>query len=354
MSDNLKVKNSELKVKSSELETGKRTNMKTYIYDIIPEDIKKFQAGKNKKTGYSNLDVLTNLYSGLYVIGAISSLGKTTFIHQMSDQLAEAGEHVIFFSLEQNTLELASKSLSRILAKKNYGNARTSLQIRNNDIDDDVRVAIDAYGKFANNITVVEYGFKATVEKIEKEVKNFIKTRNIKPVVIVDYLQVIQSEDYRGSTKELVDMNVRKLKQLQSEEKIVVIVISSLNRQNYGNPINFESFKESGGIEYTADVVWGLQLEELHEKEYMKEPSATKKQEMLNKAKASIPRRIELICLKNRFGISSYCCKFNYFPQFDYFVPDNSDITDELLNASTNLDKDGFSAIPDGYISPFN
>ena len=24
-------------------------------------------------------------------------------------------------------------------------------------------------------------------------------------------------------------------------------------------PVDFESFKESGGIEYTADVVWGLQ-----------------------------------------------------------------------------------------------
>ncbi|MDR1537755.1 MAG: hypothetical protein LBU32_07125 [Clostridiales bacterium] len=31
------------------------------------------------------------LYPGLYVIGAISSLGKTTFVHQLADQLAGYG-----------------------------------------------------------------------------------------------------------------------------------------------------------------------------------------------------------------------------------------------------------------------
>ena len=38
-----------------------------------------------------------------------------------------------------------------------------------------------------------------------------------------------------------------------------------LLRQNYLTQVDFESFKESGGIEYTADVVWGLQLEVLHD-----------------------------------------------------------------------------------------
>ena len=37
-------------------------------------------------------------------------------------------------------------------------------------------------------------------------------------------------------------------------------MVSSLNRLNYTMPIELESFKESGSIEYTLDVVWGLEL----------------------------------------------------------------------------------------------
>ncbi|MEW5208114.1 DnaB-like helicase C-terminal domain-containing protein, partial [Bacillus cereus] len=45
-------------------------------------------------------DVLGGLRTGLYVLGAISSLGKTTFVQEVVDKIAEQGEHVLFFSLE--------------------------------------------------------------------------------------------------------------------------------------------------------------------------------------------------------------------------------------------------------------
>ena len=81
--------------------------MSDYIFDQMKTDIEDFIKGAGTKSGYDNLDAITSLYPGLYVLGAISSLGKTTFAHQMADQIARAGHPVIFFSLEQNTLELA-------------------------------------------------------------------------------------------------------------------------------------------------------------------------------------------------------------------------------------------------------
>lgn len=333
----------------------KASNMKTYIHDIMPDDMKQFLEGGKTKTGYTNLDAITNLYSGLYVVGAISSLGKTTFIHQMADQLAEAGEHVIYFSLEQSTLELATKSLSRITAKKNYTTALTSLQIRKNGTDERVADAVNEYDAYASNITVVECSFRATIDDIEKYVNDFIAQKKIKPVVIIDYLQVIQAApDSRLSTKDLVDMHVRRLKQLQEDNKIAVIVISSLNRQNYLTQIDFESFKESGGIEYTADVVWGLQLEVLHDEIFDKNTGINEKRQKVKEAKSSVPRRIELVCLKNRFGMSSYSCMFDYYPQFDYFKPDTSMMDDDLIMANAEVDKDGFIKVPDGYELPFD
>ena len=51
-------------------------------------DVNNFVPHAYGYTGYGNLDCLQPLYPGLYVLGAISSLGKTTFIHQMADQMA--------------------------------------------------------------------------------------------------------------------------------------------------------------------------------------------------------------------------------------------------------------------------
>ena len=330
------------------------TNMKTYLHDVMPGDMAEFLAGGKTKTGYANLDAITNLYPGLYVIGAISSLGKTTFIHQMSDQLAEAGEHVIYFSLEQSTLELATKSLARIMAKKNYTTALTSLQIRKNGSDERVADAVATYDSFASNITIVECSFRATIDDIEKYVNDYIQQRKVKPVVVIDYLQVIQTNDPKLSTKDLVDMHVRRLKQLQEDNKIAVIVISSLNRQNYLTQIDYESFKESGGIEYTADVVWGLQLEVLHDEIFDSQAKINEKRQKVKDAKAAIPRRIELVCLKNRFGMSSYSCMFNYYPQFDYFKADTTNMKAELLDSGVIPDKDGFVSVPEGYELPFD
>lgn len=333
--------------------TFRLSNMRSYIREQMPSEMRDFVDGGKIKSGYQNLDAVTNLYPGLYVVGAISSLGKTTFVHQMADQVAESGNPVLFFSLEQSTLELASKSLSRIMAKKNAVTAMTSLQIRKNGEDPRVGDAVGEYEKYAGNMLVAECTFRATIDTVEGTVRNYINKTGKKPVVIVDYLQVIQPpEGSRMNAKDLVDMHVRRLKQLQSDNKLVLIVISSLNRQNYLTQIDYESFKESGGIEYTADVVWGLQLEVLHDEIFDKQNKLNEKRQKVKEAKAANPRRIELCCLKNRFGISSYSCMFDYYPQFDYFRPVMDGINDDLLGA--DVDRDGFVSIPDGFKTPFD
>lgn len=330
----------------------KTSNMHNYLHDSMPQDMKSFVEGGNIKTGYGNLDVITNLYPGLYVLGAISSLGKTTFIHQMADQLARNGHPVLFFSLEQSTLELASKSLSRIMAQKDASSALTSLQIRKNGDDSRIIEAINDYDKYAGNLTVIECTFRATIQDIEECVHTFIRHFNVRPVVIIDYLQVIQTAPgNRMTTKDSVDLHVLRLKQLQTDNKLALIVISSLNRQNYLTQIDFESFKESGGIEYTADVLWGLQLQVLHDDIFNQQSKINEKRQRVRDAKAANPRKIELICLKNRFGISSYSCAFDYFPQFDLFIPDMSRL--DWSSVDLEADPDGFVTVKDWMEIPF-
>ncbi len=54
------------------------------------------------------------LYEGIYICGAISSLGKTTFITQIADQIAADGRDVLIFSLEMARSEIIAKSISRL------------------------------------------------------------------------------------------------------------------------------------------------------------------------------------------------------------------------------------------------
>lgn len=149
------------------------------------------------------------------------------------------------------------------------------------------------------------------------------------------------------TTKDTVDYHVKRLKELQTEYQLTMIVISSLNRQNYMTAIDFESFKESGGIEYTADVIWGLQLQCIHEKLFSSQNKINEKRQRIKEAKREIPRKIELVCLKNRFGISSYTCQFDYYPNFDWFKADLSNLNLKDIS-DNNADTDGWMRIPEG------
>lgn len=308
-------------VAEAEHQTAARPdNVTDYLNRLMAGEIERFKQGATRRTGFTNLDTQAGgVYPGLYVLGAISSLGKTTFIHQMADQMAARGEDVLYFSLEQSRLEMVSKSLSRLTAQKDVKKAVSSLAIRGGNLTPAVLDAADLYANMVGErMSVVEGNFNCTVAFISDYVSRYMAATGTKPIVIIDYLQILQGEP-RMSTKEVVDTNVTELKRLSRSKDIPVFLISSLNRTNYMTPVDFESFKESGGIEYTADVIWGLQLTVLNDPIFDKEGQVKKKRETIREAKAANPREVELVCLKNRYGISSYKVSFTYYPQFDLF-----------------------------------
>lgn len=304
----------------------KPDNTSEYINYFMVDDIKRYN--KPIKTGYPNFDEKTGgLNEGLYCIAAISSLGKTTFISQMADQIAGGGNDVLFFSLEQSRLELVSKSIARITAKKDLTKAVTSLSIRKGYLPESVREAAKDHIKATGDrISIIEGNFNCNITFIAEYIRKYITNNNCKPVVFIDYLQILEPEqDANGrkqSTKDTIDAAITQLKRLSRELGITVFVVSSVNRHNYLTPIDFESLKESGGIEYTCDFVCGLQLAELTtNKIFEKEGSIKEKREAINKAKAANPRQIELVCLKNRYGIANFSCNFEYYPANDLFEP---------------------------------
>ena len=312
-------------IKKAQAQTAaKPDSVAAYIDNLMQADIERLKDAAEKKTGFNKLDELSGgLYPGLYVIAATSSLGKTTFSHQIADNLAASGSDVLFFSMEQSRLELVSKSIARITAQNDYQSAVTSLQIRKGFNNEAVKAAAEQYKKsIADRLSIVEGNFNCNISFIGDYIRRYIKQNGCKPVVVIDYLQILQpAEDNKKATiKETVDSTVTELKRISRENDLTVFIISSVNRANYLTPIDFESLKESGGIEYTADVIWGLQLQCLNEPLFSEANKIKEKRQRIRQEKAANPRKIELLCLKNRYGISNYSCGFDYYPAMDLFI----------------------------------
>ena len=304
---------------------------------LYKQTVARYSSFKNRRTGFADLDKVQPFFPGLYCLGAISSLGKTTFAHQLADQLAAMGQPVLYFSLEQTKDELYNKSLARefFLERERRMKASTapvvyptpsSMDLRCGEGADEAEIDARAQAyrtKVSGNLCVVESIFDMTVETIIEMVESTIKG-GIRPVVIIDYLQIITPtliNQRVPDSKTSVDHIVHALKMLQAKNDLTIIAISSVNRANYTTTIDFESFKESGGIEYTADVIWGLQLSILGDPRYKNEKNVNNQREMIRKEKAMSPRSIDLVCLKNRYGKSSYTVSFDYYPASDVFCP---------------------------------
>lgn len=269
-------------------------------------------------TGFTDLDKTLGggLFEGLYFIGALSSLGKTTFTLQVADQVAQQGHDVLIISLEMARNELMAKSISRLTALNDFRNAKTTRGITTaayyNHYSDDERAcinqAINDYATYAERIFIEESVGNTTVEEVKRLIDNHVKITGNKPLVIIDYVQILRPLDPRMSDKQAVDCNVMELKRISRDFKIPIIGISSLNRQSYKEKISMTSFKESGSLEYSSDLLIGLQLKGAGEANFD-----------VDEAKAKDEREIELVILKNRNGKTGVKIDFTFVSKFNLF-----------------------------------
>jgi len=129
-----------------------------------------------------------------------------------------------------------------------------------------------------------------------------------RPTVIVDYLQIVAPYNERATDKQNTDKAVLELKRISRDYKLPVVAISSFNRTSYKAEAMFEALKESGSIEYSADIVIGLQLHGAGKKDF--NPTEEKRKD---------PRQVEAVILKNRQGRVGDKILFSYYPKFNYF-----------------------------------
>lgn len=302
---------------------------------VFERDIEYFKQYKDRKTGFEDIDKYLTLYPGLAALGGASSLGKTTFVVNLIDRLLDRGETVLYFSLEQLPIEIITKSLARKMYEKDPFTELTNIDIKNGATSPELEEIKREYAAHATRYQIITGSFRTTAADIVEYVEKYRQTHggeDCKPIVIVDYLQLIAAPaGFRGGIREYTDENIKALKDMQKRNGLFVLMISNFNRSSNYEPVSYESFKETSMIEYTCDYIWGLQLSILDaenddfytvigSKGGRSERPLDQKRKMVNEAQAETPKRVEFVSLKNRNGKQFFKAYFDYFPQYDCYM----------------------------------
>ena len=293
-------------------------------------------------TGFDNLDKALEggLHAGLVVVGAVSSLGKTTWALNLAENMAAAGQDVLFISLEMSRFELISKLISKGTAETCIKDrlplslAKTNLGISdftryNHYRPEEMELIQNCFKKFKDTTAKHLYIKEGIGDIGTAEIKKYIETHKEitgrTPLLIIDYLQILAPADARSTDKQNTDKNTVELKRISRDYNTPVIAISSFNRENYTAPVSMSAFKESGSVEYSSDLLIALQYFGM---DFLEGEKAQAREERIRqlfkenklKAKKGQPVQIQLRVLKNRSG-SLADMGFNYYPMFNLYRP---------------------------------
>ncbi len=171
-----------------------------------------------------------------------------------------------------------------------------------------LELAQTRYASYAKHLYFHEGDHETGLDYIRAEVARHIAETGQKPVVLIDYLQIIAPVDVHFTDKQNLDRIVCALKKLSRQHGLTILAISSFNRENYNLEVSMNAFKESGGIDYSADVLLGLQAR-----------GAGRPGFNIDEEKRKDPRELELKILKNRSAALGQPIPLRYYPAFSCF-----------------------------------
>lgn len=317
-----------------------KENALSYL-DIFKTNINNQLLNKPISTGIARLD--DALEGGFYkknlvILGAISSLGKTTLALQIADNIAKNGNDVLIFSLEMSKDELIAKSLSRLSFLKAYDKRYTALALTtreiltgkgtNNLIPNNEKCisnfneGISDYEEnIAQHVYITECNedVEININTINEKIKNHIAITGNKPFVVIDYLQIIQNQEKGLTDKQAIDKIVISLKRIARDNDITILLISAFNRASYNQESNLASFRDSSTIEYTSDVLISLQHEILDG------VTDDNKKVNTNQQQQNDERKLTLKVLKNRNGRISDVKNITFYAKYNYMLFRESD-----------------------------
>ena len=215
------------------------------------------------RTGFTLLDSITSGLnkSDLIIIAARPGMGKTSFAMNIATNVARRAEkEVVTFNLEMSKEQIATRILStEALVESNT--------LRNGRIsgDDWVKLATSA-GYLSTLPLYIDDTASMTVQQMKAKLR---RTKNL-GLVIIDYLQLMESTSRSDNRVTVISEITRQLKVMAKELNVPVILLSQLSRavesRTDKRPM-LSDLRESGSIEQDADIVLFLYRDAYYNKE---------------------------------------------------------------------------------------
>ncbi len=295
------------------------------IATVVDETLDDIQAHINNpevgvKTGIAEVDdkLMSLRPGGLYVLAARPGVGKTSLALKIVANIAGHSEDkngVLFFSLEVDRKDLVKKLLS----------AEASVEFKaleNGSLDSHEMERLAETAKmFKGWLLDLMDVSDMTVQGLRSIVKRrMLETNGQLKLVVLDYLQLLNSARAEANEYEKVSEISRVLKVMARELRIPVVALSQMSRESEKGASTtpreprLSDLRGSGSIEQDADAVLFIHRVDAGE--------GSKNDEC---------RRIKVIVAKNRFGPTG-SASMNFFPakmRFEMAAPEPSEDGEE-------------------------
>jgi len=238
-------------------EQGSSTNIET-PGDIATRIFK--QIGVQELGLRTEIYDLDNLVGGLkkkklYVVAGRSGIGKTQLSVWLAHQIAVLqSQPVIFFSAEMDRDEL----MTRIIARDSGVDSRLIEEGTLTDADYDQLA--QSVGKIGHTPLWIDDtpGSGLSLMRIRAGIRRATATYGHPGLVILDYLQLLGSEDGRTNRVSELDKLANGCKSIAKEFDVPFLALAQINRSVEGQKNKrptISQLRESGGLEQAADVI---------------------------------------------------------------------------------------------------
>ena len=231
-------------------------NLLTSAVDRIDTLYRSDKAITGVPTGYADLDDITSglQSSDLIIVAGRPSMGKTSLAMNIAENAAVGhGLPVAIFSMEMPGEQLAMRmmaSLGRINTHK----------VRTGKLDDE-------FTDDTPGLTPME--LRARARRLKRE--------HGLGLIIVDYLQLMQSTEGNENRATEISYITRALKNLAKELNVPLMAMSQLNRSLEQRPNKrpvMSDLRESGSIEQDADVIFFIYRDEVYNEDSIEKGTA--------------------------------------------------------------------------------
>ena len=256
-----------------DVSSGKISNDIVHISEIMTtayDDMVKNSLSKGTVTGIpTGFNILNNMTGGfhggeLVIVAGRPGMGKSSFAVNIAEYAAiKENIPVAIFNLEMSK----SMIVNRIICSQA---SVDSQNIRKGDFQpEDWQHICSNIDKLSAAPIYIDDSSSITVSEIKAKCRRLKQTKNL-GLVVIDYLQLMQSNRRSDNRQQEISDISRSLKVLAKELDVPVIALSQLSRTSESRSDKrpmLSDLRESGAIEQDADLVIFLYRDDYYNKE---------------------------------------------------------------------------------------